>query len=264
MHKRQTQGKINAQNVHVLYKNLGETPNECILRFKKDNQEYAESPMTYAGRLDPMAEGLLLVLSGEELKNKDEYLGLQKTYEFEILWGFQTDTLDVLGLVESKKSKVESVEEKEIQQYLKNSIRKFEQNYPAYSSKPVSGKSLFEWAREGKLGEIEIPLHVVEIFESEHLSRKTISGKELLQNICQKVSVVHGDFRQEEILENWMKLLAEKEEDTFTVDRISATVSSGFYIRQFVFDLAKSLDNFATTFHINRTKIGNFSVENSH
>ncbi len=91
--------KSDKRDIHILYKNLGETPNEAVLRFKKDNPEYEKEPMTYAGRLDPMPEGLLLILSGEELKNKDSFLDLKKTYEFEVLWGVETDTLDVLGLI---------------------------------------------------------------------------------------------------------------------------------------------------------------------
>ena len=57
-------------NILKLYKNRGETPLECINRFKKENPEYQKEKMTYAGRLDPLAEGLLLVLVGEECKNK--------------------------------------------------------------------------------------------------------------------------------------------------------------------------------------------------
>ena len=87
------------RGLHLLYKNLGETPNESILRFKKENPEYKDESMTYAGRFDPMAEGLLLVISHEELQNKDQYLDLKKTYEFEMLWGFETDTLDILGKI---------------------------------------------------------------------------------------------------------------------------------------------------------------------
>ena len=56
----------------LLYKELGQTPLECILEYKKNTGE--ERPMTYAGRLDPMAQGLLLCLVGEECKNKDQYL----------------------------------------------------------------------------------------------------------------------------------------------------------------------------------------------
>lgn len=67
-----------------LYKELGETPLECLQRFKAEHPEYMEAKMTYLGRLDPMAEGLLLVLVGNT-KDKEKYLSLDKTYEFEVL-----------------------------------------------------------------------------------------------------------------------------------------------------------------------------------
>lgn len=247
------------QTVHILYKNLGETPNQCILRFKKDSPEYANTPMTYAGRLDPMAEGLLLVLSGEELMNKDKYLDLQKTYEFEILWGFETDTLDLLGLV-SLNNKVHNVEKEKIQDKLKNSIGKFEQLYPSYSSKPVLGKPLFQWAREGRLSEIEIPKHMVEIFDINYLSRRTISKEYLLEDINSKILRVSGDFRQKETLEKWQEILEKSKEKEFSIDKFSTTVSSGFYVRQFVQDIANSLGVVATTFHIKRISVGGFKI----
>src|SRR6185436_8316630 len=81
-----------------LCKNLGETPLACIERFRSERPEYAKTNMTYLGRLDPMAEGLLLVLAGNT-KDKQQYLDSDKAYEFEVLWGFETDTYDILGLV---------------------------------------------------------------------------------------------------------------------------------------------------------------------
>ncbi len=243
--------------LNLIYKDLGETPLEAIERFKKENIGYKDKPMTYAGRLDPMAEGLLLVLSGEEIKNKDKYQDLEKTYEFEILWGFETDSLDLLGIVvESKKFKVES---EEIEKYLKNSIGKFVQKYPAYSSKTIKGKPLFQWAREGRINEVEIPEHEVEIYEANFLESRTISKQELLRSIKEKISKVSGDFRQKEILSKWEEVLKGYQIE-FVVDKIQVRVSSGFYVRQFVTDLAKSLGTVATTFHIKRTKVGDFEI----
>src|SRR5260221_10407124 len=86
-------------SLNLINKKIGETPSEAILRFKIENPDYDTVAMTYAGRLDPMAEGLLLVLCGEEIDKKEKYLNLSKTYEFEVLWGFSSDTLDILGLV---------------------------------------------------------------------------------------------------------------------------------------------------------------------
>lgn len=250
--------------IHLLYKNLGETPNECILRFKKDNPGFADEPMTYAGRLDPMAEGLLLVLSGDEIKEKDKYLGLPKTYVFEVLWGFETDTLDVLGIVsENSSSPLLRTLLIPSQDMISMNFRtsKFFQKYPAYSSKPVNGKPLFEWAREGKLGDVEMPDHEVEIYDAKFLNRKIIKKAELLDSIVEKIALVKGDFRQEEIASKWKKVLSQSGENEFVIDTISLTVSSGFYVRQFVSDLAQKLGTPAVTFHIKRSKIGEFAAE---
>ncbi|MFZ2484976.1 MAG: hypothetical protein WAW81_03500, partial [Minisyncoccia bacterium] len=133
-----------------LYKNLGETPLECLHRFKTDHPEYKETKMTYLGRLDPMAEGLLLVLvwpakprrsgpgntrphaakapRGEE---KNKYLFLDKTYEFEVLWGFGSDTYDILGKITVGETPQKL--ENKMASVLKNISMKKTQAYPAYS-----------------------------------------------------------------------------------------------------------------------------------
>jgi tRNA pseudouridine(55) synthase len=245
--------------VNLVYKNLGETPHEAILRFKKENPQYENEPMTYAGRLDPMAEGLLLVLSGEKLHHKEDYLNLAKTYEFEVLWGFETDTLDLLGLVTLGAKEVPSAEE--VKKHLKQSAGRFEQKYPAYSSKPVQGKPLFQWAREGKLNVVAVPTHEVELYVAEVLSRRNVSGAYVLKNIEKKIGLVKGDFRQKEILEKWRDVLREEKDKEFTLDKITVTVSSGFYVRQLVSDLGKNFTTSVVTFSIKRTKVGSYAVE---
>ncbi len=247
------------RGLHLVYKELGETPYEAILRFKTHHPEYVDVSVTYAGRLDPMAEGLLLLLSGDEVHEKETYLGLSKTYEVEILWGFETDTLDALGMVTQKDT--QEIPESKLIKTMNGSVGSFEQLYPAYSSKPVDGKPLFMWAREGKLNEIQIPSHAVELQKITHVARKTVLGSDLLQKIEDKISKVRGDFRQEEILKTWKEKLSSSQE-TYTIDTVSLSVSSGFYVRQFVSDLAKSLGTCAIAFHIKRTEVGNFSVQN--
>jgi tRNA pseudouridine55 synthase len=81
-----------------LYKKVGETPLECLERFRKNHPKFKNQKMTYAGRLDPLAEGELLVLVGESCKNKEKYLKLDKEYLVDILFGFETDSYDLLGL----------------------------------------------------------------------------------------------------------------------------------------------------------------------
>jgi tRNA pseudouridine(55) synthase len=245
-------------DVHVVYKNLGETPAEAVLRFKKEKPEFDFLPVTYAGRLDPMAEGLLLLLSGEEVKNKEKFLDLPKTYEAEILWGFHTDTLDILGIVSDEHNNFP--EEEDIKKYLSKTKGLFEQTYPLYSSRPVLGKSLFQWAREGKENEIQIPKHGVEVFQSSFLGRRNIFGDKLLNEIISKISLVNGDFRQKVIMEKWREVLKGKEKEVFVIDKISLKVSSGFYVRQFVYDMSLEFGLSGLTFHIKRTEVGEHRI----
>ena len=248
--------------LHLLYKNLGETPLECMERFRKNNPEYKDETMTYAGRLDPMAEGLLIVLSGKNTKEKEKHLNLPKTYIFEILWGFETDSLDILGKVSGENDFTPEVED--IQNTIKKSIGRFIQRYPAYSSKPFMGMPLAWYTRlRGMVTfklESALPSHEVEIFSINYISRRMIGEKQLLNEIIHKVDLVNGDFRQKEIKNEWIKNL--KDQRQFIIDKIEVRVSRGFYIRQFISDLSKELRTVATTFHIKRTKIGDFFVEN--
>ncbi len=120
-------------DVHLVNKNIGETPLERLERFRIDHSEFQNSKITYAGRLDPMAEGLLILLTNDAVNSKENFLKLSKTYEVEVLWGIETDTHDVLGKVTNSKLQVPKLEE--IQEYILKSAGRFEQKYPAYSSK---------------------------------------------------------------------------------------------------------------------------------
>lgn len=251
--------KTQEGSVHTLYKNLGETPLECLLRFKKTDPALASLQMTYAGRLDPMAEGLLLVLSGNKVYEKDSYLGLPKTYEFEILWEFETDTQDILGLASGDDLSLFPTAD-QMEKEIGSCVGKFNQKYPAYSSQPVNGKPLIQWSREGRISEVEIPSHEVEIFSAEYISRRFENGKNLLNTINSRIALVTGDFRQEKIKAEWKKLLEKNENRDYAIDLIRVEVSGGFYIRQFVSDLAKKIGTKATTYHILRKKVGDYMV----
>ena len=88
------------KNVLNLYKQVGITPLQLIKKFVRSNPEYKDEKLGYAGRLDPMAEGVMIILVGDENKKREKYLDLNKKYEVGILFGVSTDTHDVLGLIE--------------------------------------------------------------------------------------------------------------------------------------------------------------------
>jgi tRNA pseudouridine55 synthase len=240
-----------------LYKRLGETPLECLHRFKAEHPEYAETKMTYLGRLDPMSEGLLLVLAGNT-RNREEYLSLDKEYEFEVLWGFESDTYDILGKVKMGKSPKKL--ENRMESVLKHISSKKTQEYPAYSSRTVSGKSLFMWARENKIEEIDIPRRDIKIFSIEHIHTRQVSGKEIWEEVSQKIALVTGDFRQKEILSLWQNALIAIPRETFLISKFKADVSSGTYIRGLAQEMGQFLKTGALAWSIKRTRVGEYKI----
>lgn len=241
-----------------LHKKLGETPLECIKRFKEDHPKYAEIKMTYLGRLDPMAEGLLLVLVGGTIR-KDEYLSLDKAYEFEVLWGIGTDTHDVLGVITERGETPKKLELK-MGDLLQKIGDKKSQSYPIYSSRTVSGKPLFEWARENRIEEIEIPTRGIKVFSIDHLNTRWMSGQEILDEVLKKISLVNGDFRQSQIIERWHQALDKQSSDKFLVSSFRADVSSGTYIRGLADEMGKILGTVSLAYSIKRTRVGEYTL----
>ncbi|MFZ2484442.1 MAG: hypothetical protein WAW81_00645, partial [Minisyncoccia bacterium] len=232
-------------------------PLECIYRFKAEHPEYKDTKMTYLGRLDPMAEGLLLVLAGNT-REKEKYLALDKTYEFEVLWGFGSDTYDILGKI-SEDLTPQKLENK-MEGLLKKIREKKSQVYPAYSSRTVSGKSLFMWARENKIEEIDIPTRSIKIFSLTHVHTRVITGREILAEVTRRIGLVSGDFRQKEILGIWQNALIARPNETFLISKFVIDVSSGTYVRGLAHEMGKLLKSSALAWGIKRTRVGEYKI----
>jgi tRNA pseudouridine55 synthase len=248
--------------VITLWKSRGLTMGDVLKQFRNKNPIFADVPITYAGRLDPMAEGLVVLLVGNTRFKKDAFLTLPKTYTFECLWGISTDTYDVLGLVESVS--YPSIDEKQIQHCVDTIAHMKEQLYPPYSSKPVSGKPLFLWAREGNLSEIVVPKTSINITSLTVTGMRQISSFSLQKEVEEAVGTVSGDFRQEEIVFQWKEVL--KKEGVFFISQMKAEVSSGTYIRGLAHSMGACLQCGALAMNITRVRMGDMdrnSVSNS-
>ena len=252
-----TQGVLN------LYKKRGETPLERLNRYKDNHPEFKNVKMTYAGRLDPLAEGVLIVLFGEKIKNKEKYIALDKKYEFRAILGVETDTYDVLGKVKSVKSKVESVKKENIEKEIENFIGKRTQEYPTFSSRTVKGKALFDWAKEGRLSEIKIPKREIEIYKLQLINEKTITKRNLEKLVFSSITKVKGDFRQKEIKRGWEKFFEKSATNKFQTIRCTISCSSGTYIRAITYILGRNLIIGATAISIIRTAVGSYSIHDS-
>lgn len=226
-----------------IYKPAGFTPLQALDALRARYPEYRDETLSYAGRLDPLAEGVMLVLVGaEENKNRDRYLSLDKEYEVAVLFGFATDTGDALGIVTAAGEG--SVEAGILEAALQGFVGRRKQVAPRFSSPGIDGKA-FE--RE------------IEVYQTELLGIATVPGEELKSEIRRKIDSVQGDFRQEAIKERWS-------EETFSgrelsVARLRIRCSSGTYMRVLAEDLGREIGLAALAFRIVRTKAGNFGIE---
>lgn len=246
------------QEILELYKKLGETPLECLLRFKAEHEEYKDMKMTYLGRLDPMAEGLLLVLSGNT-RDRQEFLDLDKTYEFEVLWGISSDTYDILGLVTA--GKFPHRLENKMVSLLKKIRSKTTQIYPMFSSKSFGGD--FLKARVQQIEGYDLPEKRIKIFSLDHIHTRAITGREVLEEVTRRIVLVNGDFRQKEILSAWNNLLMPLANETYLISRFTIDVSSGTYVRGLSNEMGEILNSGALAWSIKRTRVGEFKLMGS-
>jgi len=243
-----------------IYKPECITPLQLINCFKAKFPIYSQEKISAAGRLDPMAEGLILLLIGDANKEREKYQKLDKTYQFLLLPGITTDTYDPLGVVESTSSNLESVTKLDLLKLLPNFIGQTRQAYPAYSSMHVQGKPLFYWARERKLDQITIPTKEITIKSLTLLSCKKIPKEVLIENIIKKIKLVNGDFRQKEIIASWKKSSLNLP-DSLPIFSLKATVTSGTYIRSLCSKLGEELGCGGLAYSIERTRIGDFNAD---
>lgn len=241
--------------IYPIYKERGETLSMLLQRFRKIHNLDGKVLLTYAGRLDPMADGVVIVLAGDARFQKDKMLGLDKVYEMKILCGVATDSLDVLGMIE--KVEIEDIKDSRIKDVV-GQIKDIKVlPYPLYSSRPVNGKPLFVHARAGR--DVEVPDKKVKIFEVELLSIEKENLGDVVSKIENDIEKVVGDFRQEEIKKSWQNALEKYGNENVVMINIRAKVSSGTYMRSLAKWVGDKLGLPAIAYSITRLKVGDYS-----
>ncbi|KXK10697.1 MAG: tRNA pseudouridine synthase B [Microgenomates bacterium OLB23] len=244
--------------VKAIYKREGITPLQAVIEFKTQYPHFANEKISYAGRLDPMADGVLLLLIGEANKERNQFLFLQKSYTVEVLFGIYTDSYDVLGVPQNVRNT--RIEKKQLQECLAQFVGTIHQKFPPYSSKPVRGKPLYYWAREGKLHEVNIPVKERYIDAIQLLSVKQVAGKGIVDQVIKRILQVQGNFRQSVIINAWTKQKHVIEASEFTLASIKVIGSSGLYMRQLCVDVGEKLRVPALAYHITRTHVGEYTL----
>ena len=217
------------------YKKVGFTPLQALEEVRKESNHIG--PMTYVGRLDPMAEGWFDVLFNGDMELKEKLMQKDKKYEVEVLLGISTDTGDVLGKIETVEARNISLDD--IKNSLQKFVGKFTWEYPAFSS-PMLGK-----------GPDQVKKKDIEIYSVEFLKERSINAEEVLKEVLEKLesSRMPGDFRLPEIKRGWKELFPEFE---FKICTIQVHCSSGTYMRILAEKWGTELDVPAVAFSIKR------------
>jgi tRNA pseudouridine55 synthase len=244
----------------------GLSPLQTIRLLQQHNPKYHDLKIGYAGRLDPLADGLLLLLLGDENKKKKDYEDLPKTYEFEVLFGISTDTYDTLGLITDSDRELSTNNNQlttMVNSLLRSFIGKQIQSYPPFSSRTVHGKPLYWYAREGKLNGITIPTTEIDVYSLELLSSTLLPNTKLEQTVYERINIVSGNFRQDEIRSSWQSFFESSPPPRFPVLRFRIHCSSGTYVRSLAHNLGERLGIPALAYTITRTAIGSYSLKNA-
>lgn len=126
----------------------------------------------HLGTLDPMATGLLLVMTGAATRLARFFEKQVKTYEAEIRFGFTSDTYDADGLVEPTGIHPPGVPE--ISAALDRFRGAFLQTPPPVSAKKINGVPAYKLARKQQpvdLAPVQVEIHslIVRAFEGDKL-----------------------------------------------------------------------------------------------
>ena len=232
--------------VLYIYKPIGKTPLEIVELVRSRYNK-----ISYAGRLDPMAHGILLLLTDEDCNNQYKYNNLNKIYRFKLLLGIETDTNDVLGLVCGNKTGIDMLE---LRTKIDSLLGEQELPFPVFSSKRYNGKPLWYYGKHNRVNEINpFPKQRIVINSIKILDRSMMSKEELLVYVKNKINRLDKkhDFRQEAILNMWDNIKAM----TYNIIEIEADVSSGTYIRGISRHISESLDISTLCLDILRTDI---------
>lgn len=238
-------------------KPVGMTNGQVMELLREKVPELRERSLSYAGRLDPMAGGVLPIVDGKETAVREQVLGLNKTYVVEFLLGIGSDSGDVLGMarvadVLKDVAKIEAVVKK-----VKELSRL---PAPPYSSIPYQGKPLWWWAKNNRLPAV-LPQTKCSVKSINLVALGSIRLHHIVDSVVPCIRALRGDFRQNEIVAQWKEL--ELSNPTLELEKITLEIEcgSGTYIRAIVSWMGEQLRTRALVYSLVRTRVGEVSLK---
>jgi len=136
--------------VLVVAKPTGPTSHDVVARFRRAAKI---KKVGHTGTLDPLATGLLILCVGKTTRLQSFLMGLEKTYEGEIQFGWATDTYDAVGNAIGDPREVR-VDEIDFSSVIGRFVGEIDQMPPPFSAKKVGGERAYEIARRGETPEL--------------------------------------------------------------------------------------------------------------
>ena len=244
------------------WKYIGETPLQAMLRAINEHRLPTENVnFCYTGRLDPMAQGMMVILYGdEEVKLSNTHFNLsKKTYRFQAILGISTTSYDPMGKIVDVAEVLPSEANKFHKAMLElGQTGKFKQFFPPCSAYKYKGQPLWVHAKNGTLPVI-MPFKEREIYDIKSLNNPVNITVGQYRKSCindmHDVQEYNGEaFKCSEIIEDWLKLNRNISLWRFQYE---VQVSSGTYVRSLVNDIAKQFGIPAHAFRITRVSVDN-------
>ena len=139
-----TQG-LEPSGILILNKPTGITSHDAVYKLRR---LYKTKRVGHTGTLDPLANGVLVMLIGRAAKAAEYLSADRKAYIATLRLGLTTDTEDVTGNILTKSDKLPTPQE--VSEVAKRFLGEIEQIPPMYSALKVDGKKLCDLARAGK------------------------------------------------------------------------------------------------------------------
>lgn len=206
--------------------------------------------MVYAGRLDPMAEGVLLVLTGDDRHALPAHLGHDKDYVARFCFGVRSDTHDALGRL----SVGTAPDLAQCVAHVATLAGTHTLPLPAWSAYKVRGKPLHTWAAAGRLAEIDVPTRRMEVRAARVCAAGVVPAAEVAAEVAGRVARVAGAFRQEAVMADWAAVADRG--GSFVWVEAELTVDAGVYVRALAEAVGQAVGCGALLLTLRRTRVG--------
>lgn len=251
----------------VAWKPKGMTPNEQLEILKK---RYGYKKGCYAGRLDPMASGKMIYLFDYLTAYGNDYMHMNKKYEFYIVCGISTNSMDCMGKIVNinlnDENMIDNIE-KIMNKIKNNGYKNYVQIMPehsAYKAKhKITGekKPLWYWSEKNEIENVEYPEpKCIELMKFDAEYYEKFSLKKYIEIIIEDMkSVKSFDLNLvNKIIEQWLTLYSELSSDIeIYMIKCYAKVRSGTYIRYLANMIGEDMNVPTHAYDIKRTKIYN-------